>query len=354
MKWKKYTIHTTAEAEDLVSMMLNDLGVGGVEINDGFMPSEEDIEKQFIDILPEMDAPDGTADVSFYIHLEDPADPKEKKVPASGIVDDSYMINDRIWTKEEIRELEAGIRAGLREMSAYTDIGQGTMEIGETEETDWRDNWKSFFQPILIGKILIIPSWLPVPEEYEADVKNGRIKTVVIDPGTAFGTGSHETTKLCIPAMEKNMEPGSKVLDIGTGSGILAMAAERLGAGRVLAFDVDPDCEQVVKDNCAANGITNVEAFTANILGDRKALEKVRNAGPFDMAVANILAPVIIALSGKGAADSLVRPGGVFITSGILVEKADEVKRVMEESGSWKIKDVTELGEWVQITAERR
>ena len=354
MKWKKYTIHTTVEAEDLVSMMLNELGVGGVEIDDGILPSEEDIAKQFIDILPETMASDGTADVSFYIHLEDPAEKTRNKEMSAGAVDDSYAINDRIWKEEEIKKLEADIREGLTEMSTYTDIGEGTVEIGETQETDWRDNWKQFFQPILVGKILIVPSWLPVPEEYADDVKRGRIRTLVIDPGTAFGTGSHETTKLCIPAIEKYIEPGSKILDIGTGSGILAMSASRLGGEKILAFDVDPDCEQVVKDNCAANGIENVEVFTANILGDEKALAGVRSQGPFDIAIANILAPVIISLSEKGVVDSFVRIGGVFITSGILAEKAEEVKKAMEESGSWRIKDVSDFGEWVQITAERK
>lgn len=354
MKWKKYTIHTTAEAEDLVSLMLNELGVGGVEIDDGIMPSAEDIEKQFIDILPEMSDPDGKADVSFYLHLEDPEEGPGKKETMQGTVDDSYTINDRIWTMEEVRNLEEEIRERLKEMRAFADIGEGTIDTGETEETDWRDNWKEFFRPILIGKILIIPSWLSVPEEYEAPVKSGEIKTIVIDPGTAFGTGAHETTKLCVPAIEKFSEPGSKVLDIGTGSGILAMAASRLGAGKVLAFDVDPDCEPVVKGNCLQNGIENVKAFTANILGDEKALQAVREEGPFDMAVANILAPVIIALSEKGVVDSLVRPGGVFITSGILSEYAADVKKAMEENDSWLVKDVTSLGEWVQITAERK
>lgn len=337
-----------------MSLMLTDLGVGGVEIDDGIMPSAEDIEKQYIDILPEMGDPDGKADVSFYIHLEDGKEREAGRPIADGVVDDSYTINDRIWKEEEIRQLEEDIRAGLAEMSAYTDIGEGTVEIGETQETDWRDNWKQFFQPILVGTILIVPSWLQVPDEYRGDVESGKIKTLTIDPGTAFGTGSHETTKLCIPAIEKNIEPGSKILDIGTGSGILAMSASRLGGGEIHAFDVDPDCEQVVKENCAENGITNVTAFTANILGDEKALESVREAGPYDIVIANILAPVIVSLSEKGVVDSLLKPGGVFITSGILAEKADDVKKAMENNGSFTVRDVTALGEWVEITAEKK
>ena len=353
MKWKKYTIHTTAEAEDLISLMLDELGVGGVEIDDGIALSEEDIEKQYIDILPEMREPDGTAAVSFYLHLEEPGNKQEEKTEKDDTVDDSYMIHDRIWSDGEVKKLEEDIRAGLAEMSAYTDIGEGRIEIGETEETDWRDNWKAFFRPIRIGKILIIPSWLEVPEEYREETAAGTLKTIVIDPGTAFGTGSHETTRLCVPAIEKYAEPGSKVLDIGTGSGILAMVAGRLGAGKVYAFDVDPACETIVADNCSQNRITNVDVFTGNILGNEEDLKKVRACGPFDVVIANILAPVIVSLSGKGIVDTLVKPGGVFITSGILSDYADDVRHAMEENGSWQVTDTAAEGEWVQITARR-
>ncbi|MDO4488130.1 MAG: 50S ribosomal protein L11 methyltransferase [Eubacteriales bacterium] len=361
MKWKKFTINTTIEAEDIISLMLNELGVGGVEIDDNMMISDEDIANQFIDILPEMGEFDGSARVSFFIHLEDENEKALDGATGNDVngagagethakaVDDSYTINDRIWKDEEVEQLITDIRANLEEMRAYTDIGEGTIEIGETEETDWRDNWKEFFKPILIDNVLIIPSWLEVPVEYEGM----ELKKIVIDPGTAFGTGGHETTRLCIPMIKKYCRDGMKVLDIGTGSGILAMAASRLGAGEVIAVDVDPGCEAVVNENLEKNEITNVAAFTCNVLESEEELSRVREQGPYDIVVANILAPVIKALSEPGVVDTLIKKDGRFITSGIMDIYEDEVKQVMAANPSWGDIEVIRENEWVCITAKR-
>ena len=355
MKWKKITIHTTVSAEDLVSAMLMELGSEGVEIENYVPLSEEDAEKMFIDILPELPEDDGTSRLSFYIHEYDPSE-ENKEVVTDGIVDNSYAISDRVWTEEEFHELMENIENGLAALREYTDIGEGRIEIGKTEETDWRDNWKKFFNPILVGKILIIPSWLSVPEEYQEDVEAGRIHTVVIDPGVAFGTGSHETTQLCIPELSMAVKEGARVLDLGTGSGILGMAAVKLGAGLVTAVDIDPNCEEVLRENIARNGIgeDTFRIITGNVLSDDGTDRRILSESlEYDVAVANILAPVIIALAAPGAADRFVRQGGVFITSGILDQYEEDVLNAFRGNPAWENLTVTRQNEWVCVTAVR-
>ena len=348
MKWKKYTIYTTVEAEDLVSLMLNELGVGGVEIEDNIAPSQEDLDAQFVGIMPEMDEPDGTARVSFFIHLPDGS--VNTAVTSATVKDDSYTINDRIWSEEELEELLKNIAEGLKEMSAYTDIGEGRTEESETGEEDWRDNWKEFFKPIPVGNILILPSWLEVPDEY----KDKNFKTLVIDPGNAFGTGSHETTKIVIPELEKYLKAGDSVLDIGTGSGILAIAAALLGAGETAAIDVDSVCEETVKENFALNSFDCFKYRTIDLLEESERVDEVlAMGGPFDIVCANILAPVIKELAGKGVVDRLTKKNGYFITSGILDIYEEDVVNAFKDNDSWEISGVTHMGEWVSVTAKK-
>ena len=167
MKWKKYTIYTTTEAEDLVSLMLNENGVEGVQIENNVPLSEADTKGMFIDILPEIGEDDGRSRVSFFLHLkeedgrestvQDPdADHGMQAAQVQGGVtadgeDRSYTITDRLWTEEEISDLLQTVRAELEEMRAYANVGDGRIEEGTTEDTDWRDNWKQYFKPILIG-----------------------------------------------------------------------------------------------------------------------------------------------------------------------------------------------------------
>lgn len=359
MKWRKVTVTTTVAAEDIVSMMLMELGVEGVQIENNVPLSEEDTEKMFIDILPELPPDDGTSRLSFYIHEFDPQE-EHRPVVTEGVVDNSYAIDDRIWTDEEFSDLLDSIRESLEGLREFTDIGEGTIEIGESEDTDWRDKWKQFFQPILIDKILIIPSWLEIPEEYKEDVESGELRTVVIDPGVAFGTGSHETTKLCIPELIRTVKEGSRVLDLGTGSGILGMAASKLGADLVTAVDIDPACEEVLRENIAMNGIPeeNFRIITGNVLSEDGTSGRILSELPentrYDVAVANILAPVIIALAAEGAADRFVKKGGSFITSGILDQYEEDVLRAFRENTAWEEPAVTRMNEWVCITAVRK
>ena len=427
MKWRKYTIHTTTEAEDLVSMMLMELGVEGVEIEDNVPLSEADTKGMFIDILPETGPDDGTSRLSFYLHIREdenagdvgdgPSDGtgqiKSGQADAAAEMEDlsqdasedrSYSIADRLWTEVEISDLMQSVRDNLEEMRNYIDVGEARIEEGITEETDWRDNWKAFFKPVKAGSFLIKPTWETVPEEYIKEMEDGSLKVIEIDPGTAFGTGSHETTQLCLKALECYLQSGDKVLDIGTGSGILGIAALKAGAGYVAATELDEQCEPSIMDNTGFNNISEEEfrLFIGNIIGDEAFKENVlssidasgntdntcntgnvgnaENAGnvgnagktedkssgscgikndtpggrKFDIVIANILAPVICMLAGAGEADSLIKTGGIFITSGIIDEKLEDVVNAFKSNPAWEILEVNEQGEWRSVIAERR
>ncbi|MBQ7175123.1 MAG: 50S ribosomal protein L11 methyltransferase [Lachnospiraceae bacterium] len=379
MKWRKYTIFTTVEAEDLVSMMLMEHGVEGVQIEDNVPLSDSDTKGMFIDILPEMAPDDGTSRVSFFLHLKEagsdeeiPADAEKCAGPdgaevgsdaadrsdAGSAADNSYSIADRLWTEDEIGELLAKVQEELAGMRAYTDIGEGRIEAGETEDTDWRDNWKQYFKPILAGGFLIKPTWETIPNEYAADAASGALQVIEIDPGTAFGTGSHETTQLCLRAIEKYIRGGEQVLDIGTGSGILGIAALKKGAAACMATELDEMCEPSIMDNIAYNGIGEdiFSLLIGNVIGDEDVIRAVRSMAPsgYDVAVANILAPVIVMLAGAGQVDSFVRSGGIFITSGIIDTKEAEVVAAFKANPAWEIMEINRQGEWVSVVARRK
>lgn len=405
MKWKKYTVHTTTEAEDLVSMMLMELGVEGVQIEDNVPLSDADTKGMFIDILPELAPDDGTSRLSFFLHLAEDkeADAGDSSFSGKDAVDNasvhagisaaadtgednSYSIADRIWTEEEISELIKNIREQLDEMRAYTDIGEGRIEEGVTEDTDWRDNWKKYFKPIKAGSFLIKPTWEQVPEEYKEAVEDGTFKLIEIDPGTAFGTGSHETTQLCLRAIEKYIKSGDAVLDIGTGSGILGIAALKEGAAMVTATELDEQCEPSIHDNLGFNDISDeqFELYIGNVIGDDETIARIHEraaaynaehaasdkviadtaseaaagmaynaAGVYDVVIANILAPVICMLAGKGAVDSFIKKDGIFITSGIIDEKLEDVKQAFAANPAWRVTEINTQGEWCSVVARR-
>ena len=195
MKWTKFTLKTTTEAVDLISNMLDELGIEGIEIEDNVPLSEADTKGMFIDILPELPPDDGTAKVSFY--LED---------------------------LSNLEDLLRNIEEGLDDLSEFVNVGERTIAVSETEDKDWINNWKQYFKPFTVDDILIKPTWEEIPAEHADKL------LIEIDPGTAFGTGKHETTQLCIRQLDKYIKGGEKVLDVGTGSGILGIAALKLGA----------------------------------------------------------------------------------------------------------------------------
>lgn len=321
MKWLKYTIHTTTEAVDLVSDMLGELGIEGIEIQDNVPLTESDTKGMFIDILPELPPDEGKAQVSFYL--------------------------DDDTAQEEIDQLLEQVRDGLEETAMFVDIGEGTIVAGETEDKDWINNWKEFFKPFTVDDILIKPTWEEIPEEHKDKLM------IEIDPGTAFGTGSHETTQLCIRQLQKYVTPDVKVLDIGTGSGILGIAAIKLGAQYAFGTDLDENAVTAALENVEVNHIP-AEQFpivTGNIIDD-EALQQQAGIGTYDIVVANILAPVIIMLTGE--ADRHLKPGGIFITSGIINMKEEAVKEAFAAHPVWEVLETTYQGEWVSITARKR
>lgn len=319
MKWTKITIETTTEATDMISFVLAEYGVEGIEIEDNIPLSEEDQKAMFIDIMPELPADDGMAKISCYID--------------EGI--------DR-------KELCQYIRAQLEEMSAYMNTGTGKILIDETEDKDWLHKWKEFFHPFRLEENIVIqPTWTET-----ADVKEGDI-IVNIDPGTAFGTGSHETTKLCISSLKKYIKPDgkTKVMDAGCGSGILSIIALKLGASKVYGIDIDELAVKASKENLERNQIPEdqYEVVKGDVIGDPEFAGSIAEIGQYDIVVANILADVIIPLS--GVIRPFMKKGGVFIASGIINTKENAVKAALKSNG-FEIMDITYMGEWVAITAK--
>lgn len=324
MIWKKITIETTTEAVDMISYTLGELGVEGIEVEDNVPLSEAERKAMFIDILPELPPDNGVALVSCYI------DNPETDVDA----------------------LVEQIKQELEAMKEYMDIGSGKLTLGETEDKDWINNWKEFFHPFWLNQILIKPTWIP---ESEVERKPGDIM-IEIDPGTAFGTGAHETTKLCIEQLEKYLSGKETVFDVGCGSGILSIIASKLGAGQVFGVDIDPLAVDASYENCEVNHISRSQAgfMQGNIIEDAEFSEHMRQAGgsllQYDVVVANILADVIIPLAGTIA--PYMKPDGIFISSGIINTKEEAVREALVANG-FEIIETTYMKDWVCFTAKQ-
>lgn len=317
MKWIKVTIETTTEATDTLSYVLGEYGVEGIEIEDKIPLSEEDKKAMFIDILPELPPDDGVAYISCYLDMD-----------------------------KDVKELCRYIGEQLKEMSVYMDTGSGQISIGETEDTDWLNNWKEFFHPFrLEDNIVIQPTWTEIADTTPEDL------VIQIDPGTAFGTGSHETTKLCIANLKRYIREGTEVLDAGCGSGILSIVALKLGAKRVYGIDIDELAVKASVENLELNHI-HKEQYTiarGDVIGDSDFALSVAKTGQYDIVVANILADVIIPLS--GVVRRYMKANGVFIASGIIESKEKAVRSALLSNG-FEIVNADRMGEWVAITAQ--
>ena len=316
MKWNKFRIETTTEAEDLVSSMLMDLGIQGVQIEDKVPLTKEDKEQMFVDILPDIPADDGTAYLTFYL------DEEEDK--------GTILLN---------------IRKELDKMRAYLDVGACVIEESQTEDVDWVNNWKQYFHQFYIDDILVIPSWEKV-EEKDSD------KLVIhIDPGTAFGTGMHETTQLCIRQLKKYVKDDTMILDVGCGSGILGMLALKFGARYSVGTDLDPCAIDATHENMEVNGIRKdqYEVMIGNIIDD-KAVQDKAGYGKYDIVAANILADVLVPLT--PVIVNQMKPGGIYITSGIIEDKEETVVQAVKAAGL-EVLEVNHQGEWVSVTARK-
>ncbi len=315
MKWDKYTIDTTTEAEDFISMMLSENGIEGIEIEDNVPLTKEETGEMFIDFPPELPPDEGKSKVSFYLEAG-----------------------------EDHTETLKAVRIGLEQLRSMVEIGSGDITSSQTEDIDWINNWKQFFQSFYIDDILIKPTWEPLKEED----KNKFL--IEIDPGISFGTGKHETTQLCIRQIRKYLKEGERVLDVGCGSGILSIAALKLGAGSVVGTDVDGDCIISTHENMTVNHLAenSGEFYVGNLIDDKAFQEKIGTG--YDLVVANILADIIIPMA--PALYQCAKEQGVLITSGIIDFKENEVKEALEQAG-FEILEVNHQGEWVNVTARK-
>ena len=316
MKWNKFTLKTRSEVEDIVISTLADVGIEVVEIQDKQPLAESAKQQMFVDIMPYIPDDDGIAYLNFYLDVD-----------------------------EDKEKVLADVRAALAEMQEFLDLGECTITESETEDKDWINNWKQYFKQFYVDDILIIPSWEEVKPE-------DRDKMIIhIDPGTAFGTGMHETTQLCIRQLKKYVTKDTELLDVGTGSGILSIIALKLGARHAVGTDLDPCAVPAVEENKEVNGIP-VEAFDmmiGNIIDDKEVQDRV-GYEKYDIVTANILADVLVPLT--PVIVHQMKPGAVYITSGILDVKEEVVKEAVVAAGL-EVVEVTHQGEWVSVTARK-
>ena len=287
-----------------------------MQIEDKIPLTEQDKEQMFVDILPDIPDDDGTAYLTFYLDEE-----------------------------EDVAPVLMNVRKELEDMRAFLDVGECTIEESETEDVDWVNNWKQYFHQFYIDDILVIPSWENVkPEDSDKMV-------IHIDPGTAFGTGMHETTQLCIRALKKYVTSETEILDVGCGSGILGMLALKFGAKHSLGTDLDPCAIDATHENMEVNGIRKdqYEVMIGNIIDD-KAVQDAVGYEKYDIVAANILADVLVPLT--PVIIHQMKPGAVYITSGIIEDKENVVVEAVKAAGL-EVLEVNHQGEWVSVVARK-
>ncbi len=327
MKWTKFKIKTLTQAEDIVISTLYDIGLEGAQIEDKVPLSAAEKEQMFVDILPENGEDDGIAYLSFFVEVRE---------------DGMLEVNGEKLTANELLEK---VEAELEDLRIFMDIGEGSVQVDETEDIDWINNWKEYFHQFYIDDILVIPSW----EEVKAEDKDKMV--LHIDPGTAFGTGMHETTQLCIRQLRKYITPETRLLDVGTGSGILSILSLMFGAREALGTDLDPCAIEAVEENKKANGIPGekFQVLTGNIITEKEVQDEV-GYECYDIVVANILADVLVNLT--PVIVKSLKPGGIYITSGIIDDKEGVVADAVRAAGM-EILETTYQGEWVSITGRK-
>ena len=327
MKWTKFYIKTITEAEDVIIASLYDLGLEGAQIEDKVPLSQWEKEQMFVDILPTFKEDDGVAYLSFFVEMDE---------------NGTLLLQDEETDAESILAM---VKEELEYLKSFMDIGEGTVTVDETEDIDWINNWKQYFHQFYIDDLLVIPSWEEVKEE-------DKDKMILhIDPGTAFGTGMHETTQLCIRQLKKYITEETVLLDVGTGSGILAILSLMYGAKKAVGTDLDICAIEATKENILANGIDpdKFEVMIGNIISEKEVQDKV-GYECYDIVVANILADVLVPLT--PVIVNQLKPGGVYITSGIIDDKETTVVEAVKAAGL-EVVEVTYQGEWVSVTARK-
>lgn len=311
MKWSELSIHTSEEAVDAISNILHEAGASGVVIEDS-----QDFERQRDQQYGEI----------YALDRED--------FPADGVIVKAYLPVSS-FLAETVEEIKLAIN-NLKNFNI--NVGENLVSLSEVDEEDWSTTWKQYYHPVKISnRFTIVPSW----ENYEP-VESDELM-IELDPGMAFGTGTHPTTVMSLQALEKYVQKDMYVTDVGTGSGVLAIGASMLGANHVHALDLDPIAVTAAKENIALNHITG----TIDVVeGD--LLDTVRE--PADIVVANILAEIIMTFTND--AYTVVKPGGLFITSGIIETKKEDVKQSLTEAG-FVIDEVMMMEDWVTIVSRK-
>lgn len=311
MKWSEISVHTTQEAIEAVANILHEAGASGVVIED---PS--DLTRDWEDQYGE-------------IYELDPAD-----FPEEGVIVKAYLpVNSFLGeTVESIKEAINNL------LLHDIDLGHGTVSLTEVNEEEWASAWKKYYHPVRITeRIVITPTWV----EYEPETADELI--IELDPGMAFGTGTHPTTVMCIQALENHMTAGAEVIDVGTGTGVLSIAAAKLGAKQVNGLDLDEMAVRIAKLNAKLNKVGEVVDTRQNNL-----LDGINE--PVDLIVANILAEVILRFIDD--AYKALKDNGKFIVSGIIQAKEASVREGLEQAG-FKIVDQFQIEDWVALVAEK-
>lgn len=327
MKWMKFRIKTITDAEDVIISTLYDIGLEGAQIEDKIPLTAAEKEQMFVDILPDGPEDDGVAYLSFFVEEDE---------------NGSLLVNGAASTREEILAM---VKEELEGLKSFMEIGEGSIEVAETEDIDWINNWKQYFHQFCIDDLLVIPSWEEVREEDKGK------KILHIDPGTAFGTGMHETTQLCIRQLKKHITPDTQLLDVGTGSGILAIIALMYGIRHAVGTDLDPCALEAVRENREANGIASkdFDMMIGNLITEQEVRDRV-GYNRYDIVVANILADVLVPLT--PIVLEHLKEGGIYITSGIIDDKEQTVAEAVKAAGM-EILEITHQGEWVSVTARK-
>lgn len=319
MEWKKITIHTSTDAVDFLSSELYDIGITGIEVVDHVPLSQEEIDAMFVEVLSDHEpVDDGKAMIHCYL-------------------DENMDVEDMGMKIQEI----------LQSVSKFVKIGEGTIDYGTTKEEDWVNNWKKFFKPLRLDDTIVIkPTWETLEDQKDDDI------VIEIDPGTAFGTGSHETTRLCIEGMKEQIHEKTRMLDVGCGSGILSIIGLKLGAGHAVMTDIDPRAIPPAKENMHVNHITDdkFQVYQGNVLEDDDFCVSL-GEHTYDLVVANILADVIIPLT--SIVGRFLKEDGRFVISGIINTKEEDVKKQLDDYG-FEVESRRTMKEWVSMTAKRK
>lgn len=269
---------------------------------------------------------------------------RELQEKMAGLSQIRLYLEDNAQAMETVRHLQNEL-ALLRQQNPGKELGTLEIRISNLQDEDWENNWKQYYQPIPIGKrLMVVPQWL------DPNQAPDRLP-IRLDPGMIFGTGAHASTQMCMTALEEAIHGGETVLDLGSGSGILSITALALGAASAIGVDIDPKAEDIARENAAYNGIYSdrFTALTGDVIGDQAMMERL--AGSYDVVLANIVADVIIPLS--PIVPRFLKPNGVFICSGILDQRLEEVRQALQAAGLSEVA-VHKMEDWCQLTCKIR